>query len=88
MKDVVHGTLVDYMHVTYTKASSTGFSCWFYGRTHTGGGSHAEGRWDFGPAGRRTMSFADLGGYSSGTYELYCIIPPGGRLHSYRVDEK
>ena len=33
------------------------------------------------------MTFRNMPAHNSGMYELYCILPPGGKLHSYRLDE-
>lgn len=88
VKDVVAGTRLNYIRVSFTKNSSSGFYCAIYGRTATGGGSYSSSLWDFNGAGTRSFVLSDINGYSSGTYSLYCIIPPRGRIQSYRIDER
>lgn len=87
-KDIVGGTSLSYIRISYTKVTSTGFYCAIYGRTATGGGTHTSSQWDFDGAGTKNMVLPDIAGYSSGSYSMYCILPPGASLHSYRIDEQ
>ncbi len=87
-KDIVGGTFLSYIRISYTKVSSTGFYCAIYARNATGGGTHTSSKWDFDSAGTKNMVLPDIPGYSSGSYSLYCILPPGAQLHSYRIDEQ
>lgn len=87
-KDIVGSSAgLSYIRISYTKPSSTGFFCAVYARNATGGGTHGSSEWDFGPAGTKNMILPDISGYGSGSYSLYCILPPGAQIHSYRTDE-
>ncbi|MBX2810680.1 MAG: hypothetical protein KTR25_02675 [Myxococcales bacterium] len=91
VKDLVGGTRLDYIRVTYTKESNTGLSCSIYGMNSSGTGAtgtYTSSFWDFAGPGTKNRVLADIDGYSSGAYFLYCIIPPEGSIQSYRVDEQ
>ena len=87
-KDIVAGTYLQYIRVSFSKEDSTGLYCAVYGRNATGGGSFVTSKWDFDGAGARNMVLPDVDVHASGSISMYCIIPPGGRIQSYRIDEQ
>jgi hypothetical protein len=77
----------DYVRITFSKPDSTGFYCAIYSKNASGGGTYSSSEWNFSAGGTYNMVLTDVAGHASGTFSLYCILPPGAKIHSYRVDE-
>lgn len=88
VKDIVGGTRLEYIRISYNKTNSSGFYCQVFSKNHSGTSFHTSSKWDSSSTGNKTMILPDVNAYGSGSVSLYCIIPPGGRITSYRVDEQ
>ena len=87
VKDIVGGTKIKHMSVTYTSPNAAGFFCGFSSAARNQRAAYY--KYISGPqtSSLRTLSLQDLTAYSSGSVYMYCYMPPGSSIHNYRIDE-
>lgn len=86
--EVYTNTGVNSAIVTVNKPANTTVTCYLFSYSRDSGSVVYATRSDATPtAGKKTLSFSGLGGYSAGFYGLQCALPPGATLYSYQLNE-
>ena len=74
--------------VTVEKAANTTVTCYLSSFSRDYKSSYSMTRTDSSAtAGKKTLTFSGLGGYSAGYYGLQCSLPAGATLFSYQLNE-